>query len=128
MVFYWRSDDMAALFLRGKGDAFDGQIIAFGATAHKGDLSRSASKNIGYLFASAVDGLHGMATQGVDTAGIAVFGCKVRKHDVQYAWIKCGSGGMVEIDCALWHDGFLIRGHSSYRLYRVSRWGCYKLS
>src|SRR5438132_13001463 len=86
VMFYWRSDDMVALFLRSKGDAFDGQVIAFGATAQEGDFGRAASKDIGYLFASAVDGLHSMAPQSVDTAGIAIFCCKVRKHDVQHAW------------------------------------------
>ena len=78
---------MIALFLRGKGDTFDSKVIALGATPCKSNFCWTRIQDIGYLFTSTIDGLHGMASKCVDTAGIAIFRREVRYHSIQDARI-----------------------------------------
>src|SRR5215470_17459128 len=78
MVFYRRGNQVVSLFLQGKRYTFNRQVIALGAAACKGDLGRTTAKQLSHLFASAVNGLHGTASQRVDTARVAILGGQVR--------------------------------------------------
>src|SRR5947209_2199424 len=71
MVFYRRGDNMLALFLCGKGYAFNSEVVALRATSRKGDFRRARVQNFGDLFTSAINSLHGMTPQCIDTAGVA---------------------------------------------------------
>src|SRR5260370_21853764 len=104
MVFYRRGNDMVALFLRGKCYTLYRQVIALGTIACKGNLGRPAPKDVSYLFAGTINGLHSMTTQCVDTARIAILSSEVRQHSLQYTRIERCSSGMIQVDNTFSHD------------------------
>ncbi len=94
---------MVALFLRGKCYALYRQVIALGTIACKGNLGRPAPKDVSYLFAGTINGLHSMTTQCVDTARIAILSSEVRQHSLQYTRIERCSSGMIKVDNTFCH-------------------------
>src|SRR5260221_118579 len=86
----WVWYNMVAFLLRSKGHTFDGEIVAFGTTASKGDFGWTGAKNICYLFTSAINSLHSVTTQRINTTGVTIFGCEVGEHGVEHASIESG--------------------------------------
>src|SRR5260370_9703742 len=70
MVFYRRGNQVVPLFLRGKRNTFNRQVIALRTAPTKGAPGRTSPKDLSHLFPNAVIIPHGTASPPVDTAPV----------------------------------------------------------
>src|SRR5579875_2173579 len=103
-------DDMISLGPIHGGDAFEGQIIAFGGAAGEDDFARMSTDQVGYLLPGLLDGLIGFLTETMGQAGgVAVTLSEVGQHRLDHTRVGSCCGIVIQIHFIPTYAGNRIR-------------------
>ena len=100
-------------------DAFDGEVVRFGAAGGEDNLGGVGSDDAGDAFAGVFDGGAGVASYGVQGGGVATV-AHLFDHGVDGGGQYVGGGGVVEVDAAVLTVGFCAHGSSCWVVGRFS--------